>query len=195
MVACNTSNPHHTQSPQSDVQYATQHCHGAAKSFLINNAFSTMIKLSIASLITHLLAYMAYTGCIAEWMAFAWRHFAHKKQYKKSTHYEVLSMAMSPYSMFINDIIIRAVNVHGKNQKICGQITAKNPPNSWRICSRNYSNTIGQICLSGVGLKLQHHFRFNASINDRMKINHIYDDRITVIIANNKLVKKHQFLP
>jgi len=127
MVACNTSNPHHTQSPQSDVQYATQHCHGAAKSFLINNAFSTMIKLSIASLITHLLAYMAYTGCIAEWMAFAWRHFAHKKQYKKSTHYEVLSMAMSPYSMFINDIIIKAVNVHGKNQKICGQITAKKP--------------------------------------------------------------------
>jgi len=50
-----------------------------------------------------------------------------KKQYKKSTHYEVLSMAMSPYSMFINDIIIRAVNVHGKNQKICGQITAKKP--------------------------------------------------------------------
>ena len=79
MVACNTCNPHHTQSPQSDVQYATQHCHGAAKSFLINNAFSTMIKLSIASLIKHLLAYMAYTGCIAEWMAFAWRHFAHKK--------------------------------------------------------------------------------------------------------------------
>ena len=89
----------------------------------------------------------------------------------------------------------RAVNFsQPKVRKSVAQLCQKTANSWWRICGRNYSNIKESNPTFISGLKLKHCFCFNVIIHNCMKINHIIMTTVTVIITNNKLVKKRFFI-
>jgi len=78
----------------------------ATSVFLINNTFVTMSRRFTPNRYCWSHKRLSpYTGRISDWMAFALRPFAHRKQ-QNAAHYGILLAGTLPYLMFINDVTV-----------------------------------------------------------------------------------------